>query len=431
MGKPKLTLSNTPPLQVPLRFFFTAPLFGVAAAITMLWHGPDLFMDRWSPAVLATTHLLVLGYIMMVIQGAMLQVMSVLIEGKSPHLNWLSLAMHIFLTIGTLLLAAGFLTESQPLIRLAILSLSSSFTLFFSTITTALITGGARTDAKIRIGIILTTLLVTILSGIGLAAGYGWEEIPLMRQWTDAHLVWGLLGGAGLLLITVSYEVVPMFQLTSPYPEQVRTWLIPTLFSALLLYSLWSNMGGILLAIGYTLYALYTLWLQGTRKRKSPNIIVRFWRYAMISLLAALLLWVAEPLLQTPNLPINYPLLLGVMVIIGFLISAINGMLHKILPFLVWLHLSIRVTESGVSRKLTPNVKKIIPTKFSDAQFIAHLLVLLLLALSTWQPAHFLTPAASLFALSNIILLWNLTTALRVYQQSREEIHLAELEKQA
>jgi len=63
MSKVKLILSNSPSLRVPVQFFFTAILFGIFAAILMLWKGSDAFIFRWSPAVLAVVHAMVLGYI--------------------------------------------------------------------------------------------------------------------------------------------------------------------------------------------------------------------------------------------------------------------------------------------------------------------------------------------------------------------------------
>ncbi len=49
----KLQLSSTPPLGVPLRFFQTAPLFGIGAAALFAWGGAEPIAERWSPSVAA------------------------------------------------------------------------------------------------------------------------------------------------------------------------------------------------------------------------------------------------------------------------------------------------------------------------------------------------------------------------------------------
>ena len=65
----KLQLTRSPPFSVPLRFFLTAPLFGIAAAALIAWGGGEALVGRWSPQVLAITHLLTLGFMAMVMIG--------------------------------------------------------------------------------------------------------------------------------------------------------------------------------------------------------------------------------------------------------------------------------------------------------------------------------------------------------------------------
>ncbi|MCP4127023.1 MAG: hypothetical protein GY753_08180, partial [Gammaproteobacteria bacterium] len=71
MSQAKLILSQSPPAWVPLRFFVTAPIFAIAAAVLVLWHEPTSLASRWSAPVLAFTHLLVVGFMAMVMTGAM------------------------------------------------------------------------------------------------------------------------------------------------------------------------------------------------------------------------------------------------------------------------------------------------------------------------------------------------------------------------
>lgn len=58
MSQPtNLALAQASPIWVPLRFFITAPLFALTAAL-LLWKGADLFSNRWNPAMLGITHLI-------------------------------------------------------------------------------------------------------------------------------------------------------------------------------------------------------------------------------------------------------------------------------------------------------------------------------------------------------------------------------------
>ena len=71
MNSAQLSLDQAPPFSVPLRFFVTAPLFAIAAALVLLWYGPAALDSRWTPAVLAITHLMTLGFVVMVMSGAL------------------------------------------------------------------------------------------------------------------------------------------------------------------------------------------------------------------------------------------------------------------------------------------------------------------------------------------------------------------------
>lgn len=430
MSQPKLILSRTIPFKIPLRFFFTAPLFGILASILIVWQGPLSFTTRWSPSVLAVTHLVVLGYITMVMLGALFQVVSVLTGARLPYIKRTGFITYLSLTVGTLLLSAGLLNGSAALMRLAIILLVLLFTLFFSVVITGLLNAQARPDAAKRIGLALISLALTVILGIWLAIGYGWDNFTVDRTLTDIHLAWGLLGWVSLLVIAVAYEVVPMFQLTSFYPKVLMRWLSMAIIFGLIAWSggiLFPNSysvlpGSLLPGIGLSLFALTTLWLQKQRKKKQPNVTVWFWFCAMLCLLATIGLWTSaqfySPLKQNPS----YALLLGVLMIFGFTVSVINGMLYKIIPFLSWVHLSMKATELGISRRHIPNIKTFINNSHAHLQLTLHLLALLLIAASTMYPNLFLIPAAVFFALSNILLCWNIFGALQIYKKSEMEI---------
>ena len=430
MSQSKLILSQTPSISVPLRFFLMAPLFGIAAPIVILAQGEIIVTGRWAPGLLACTHLLVLGYLGMVMQGALLQVVSVLTGGRPPHVHQLGGLAHALLTLGTILLAFGFLVASPQAMSAATLLLGFSFLIFIGTVIAGLLLSQTRHDAGAGISLALGSLVVAIGLGVWLAMGYGWEGILLTRHLTDTHLVWGLLGWGGILLVTVAYEVVPMFQLTPSYPVLQVRYLSFMLIVGLITWSggdlaglpMLALFGGLLCAFGLASFAVVTLWLQNRRKRKQPDATVWFWRCAMFSLLAAILLWLTAILYPELSMKPYYPLLLGVLLIYGFLISAVNGMLYKILPFLAWLHLSIKVTEHKLSRRIIPNIRKIILDAKGRFQFWLHLATLLLMVATIWRPVWFLIPLSLVMAASNILLWKNLFSAFLIFKKTWAEI---------
>jgi hypothetical protein len=53
--QPGLSFEQAPPISVPFRFFLTAPLFGMAAGLLLLWQGPAALASRWTSVALALT----------------------------------------------------------------------------------------------------------------------------------------------------------------------------------------------------------------------------------------------------------------------------------------------------------------------------------------------------------------------------------------
>ena len=72
-----LSFENAPPFAAPLRFFLTAPLFSLAAGLLLMAAGPDLLASRWTPGLLAATHLITVGFMLQVMLGALIQILPV------------------------------------------------------------------------------------------------------------------------------------------------------------------------------------------------------------------------------------------------------------------------------------------------------------------------------------------------------------------
>src|SRR5690606_14117900 len=137
------------------------------------------------------------------------------------------------------------------------------------------------------------------------------------------HAGWGLLGWVGLLLIGMSYQLIPIFQVTERYPDFMARWLAPTLFILLIALTInlyagvsiqWeiSLIISILLMAGYLLFAAITFQLLWTRKRPQADTTTLFWRTAMLSLAACAPVW----LLQISGQG-HYSVTLGVLFIVG------------------------------------------------------------------------------------------------------------------
>ena len=419
MSSAGLSLEQAPPISVPFRFFYTAPMFVALAALTMLAAGPGGLASRWTPMLLAATHLVTLGFMAMVMVGALFQMLPVVAGAVIPRPRLTAWAVHLPLVAGTLCLVGGFLSHRAVAFQLAAVLLGFAFTLFLGVSFYSLARAPARNATVIAIYLALVALALAGGLGITLAVTFSAEAQPSVPSLTNLHLLWGLLGWIGLLLVGIAYQVVPMFQLTPVYPPFVSRWLAPLVLILLLGYTaatlwgagVWATLARAGLALAFAVFGAVTLNLQRGRKRRLPDVTLQFWRLAMASLLAAAALWGVGQVIPALHLAGYFPLWLGILYVVGFGLSVINGMLYKIVPFLVWFHLQSRVGSGSV----LPNMKQIIPERRAWLQLRVHEAALgLLLGCVVWSPL--LYPAGLALGFSSLLLWANLQSGWRCYR---------------
>jgi len=429
-----LSLKQSPPFSVPARFLVSAPFFSLLAALVLLWHGPQMISHRWTPELLAVTHFLTLGFLAMSMLGAMMQLMPVLMGMVIPRAVVFSSIIHAPLFLGSLCLGLAWLLQINQLFIIAIVLLGFSFSVFITVATERLIRSANRHVTRSMMLLALLSLFITVGLGIYLSLGYGWQDFPLARQLTNLHLSWGLLGWVLMLIMAVAYQVIPMFQITDEYPALHQRWMGWTVFfaiTALSLNYLWpvatlSIIFSTILTCCMLVFALTTLWILHKRRRQLADTTMRFWQLAMSSLACLVLLWTISSVMNvTPPM-----LLTGVLMIHGFAMTTVNGMMYKIIPFIIWLHLSVHnknLRDAGErgSQVKVPHMRKIIPEAAGLWQFRFHLLSLVLLVLATIWPFWFYYPAALTFAAAQLFLLFNLLKATLLYNKKIIELSAA------
>lgn len=414
-----LSFEQAPPMAAPVRFFLTAPLFAALAGGLLVIAGEGALVSRWSPLTLALVHLLTIGFLLQVMLGALVQIMPVVVGANMRRPLWVARGVHGSLVAGALALVAAFLSGMSMLFIVAAALLSLAVGLFLGAAALALRRVPNTSPTIPAIKIALGGLAVTVTLGLALLGvlAAGWS-LPLM-QLTDLHAMWGLLGWSAALVAGVAYVVVPMFQLTPGYRARFSQWFVPLLLLAIfawmlarlaeinvLAVPLGLVMGGLVAA-----FAVVTLRLQQQSKRSRPDATVRFWQVGM---LAALLATACGAALAVGVESERLRLLLGVLALVGGLMSVINGMLYKIVPFLCWLHLQNLAASLGGAR--VPHMGEFLGESKMRRQLWVHLAALGSLVLAVFFPALVARPAGVLVLVSALLLGWNLLTALRCYQ---------------
>ncbi|HUH77923.1 MAG TPA: hypothetical protein VLZ53_11205, partial [Devosia sp.] len=340
-----------------------------------------------------------------------------------------SAATHVLLTLGTICLAAAFLTVTPLLFQAAILLLGGAFAWlliagFFGLWRDRRQASKGSTEILVAARLALAALLVTVVMGLLLAASFVWP-VPISRLYTNLHSAWGLLGWVGLLIMGMSYQVIPMFQVTELYPKPLTRWLAIVVFVLLLAQGanmLRDPLGGaeisyaltILLLGAYGVYAYATFRLLWTRKRPTADTTTRFWHTAVVCLAACIPTW----LVQT-TAGIDLSVTLGVLFIVGFAWSAVNGMLYKILPFLLWYNAQ---KDLDIALREVPKVKQILPDSLAVRQYWIHLVATAALVGASLWPGPLTRPAALLLAVSALWLAANMARALLFHRRALKRI---------
>lgn len=416
-----LSFEQSPPLSAPLRFFLTAPLFGVLAGALLLWSGPDLLASRWTPGALALTHLITVGLMLQVMLGALQQLLPVVAGANMAHPLRVARVVHATLTLGALALAAAFLSYRPWLFGVAALLLGAGVLVFIVSAARAL--RGVASDHATVSGLKLALLGLAATLALGLAMAIalaGSLNLPLLSL-TTLHLAWGLLGWGGVLVAAVAYVVVPMFQLTPPYPERFMRYFAPLTIGIVALWSATelaeltapSSLLGIAATLAGASLAATTLAVARRSKRSRLDPTQWCWRLATLCTLAASGLWLASGLIAPLEQWPGWPLLWGVLVLLGGFVSVMVGMIYKIVPFLVWLHLR----NLGRGKVSAPNMKQVLAESDMRQHLWLHSLALLTLLLAVVWPDWLVYPAGLTLIAAHAWLLRNLLRALRVYRQ--------------
>lgn len=425
-----LSFDQAPPFSAPFRFFLTAPLFAMLAGVLLLWSGPELLASRWTPAALAVTHLITVGFMLQVMLGAMIQILPVVAGANMIRSLGVARLVHATIVPGALLLATGLLTFDPLWFRLAALALGFGLALFLAAAGHALHGVPSINPTILGLKLALTGLIITAGLGILLAIAVdGSIALPLpLLQLTTIHIGWGFVGWSAVLLFAVALVVVPMFQMTPPYPPRFASifpWSLPLVLSfwSLAHAAGWPGLAALLTAVlvmTVGVFAVLTLHVQRRSKRARFDATQHYWRVAMLCALAACALSLAGTSLPALAESREWPLLCGVLALFGSLMSVMIGMLYKIVPFLVWLHLQ----NLGGGQVVAPTMNKVIAAQQIERQMQTHFAALALLLAAVIRPDWFAHLAGVTLVLANGLLLRNLLGAVAFYQQHRRQIKL-------
>lgn len=401
-----LSLDQAPPISVPFRFFLSAPIFGVLMAFIIFFTPFNEISNQYSHFAIGLVHLFTLGILSMIIFGAMQQMMPVLAGAiiKKPRL--FANVVHTSLVLGTLFLSFSFILEIKIFLLIAVLFLAIAFLTFFIISIKLLFKVKYLTTTVKAMRLFSLAGIITLFLGLYLAFSHLTLEFNThYYSFVFLHILFGLFGFALLLIMGVSFQVIPMFYVAPDFPKFIQNKLPLILFVLLFISALFFFFDINLfilklifssLIISFSFYGLKSL---NNRKRPVFDATLWYWKFSLVCLAISLIIWLA-------GFDVNY--ILAIVFAFGFLYSLLQGMVYKIIPFLSWFHLN----SKGYFK--LPTIREFIDERYIKIHFFVHISSVIFFVLS-----YFLNDliylASILFLLSNILFFLNCLNAVKKY----------------
>ena len=346
-----LSLQQAPPLSIPVSFFLTIPFGILAAALILMTSGITALGSPWAPQALALTHAGTLGILAMGMFGALYQ-MTPVIAGAPIPFTRIAHLVQVLMVVGL----AGFIWRllggPEAAMSWAIMAFKLVLPAFLLPLGWAFLRPATVNETVQGMRLAVLSLGAVTLIGIMMAAGYAGDQFPQNRMlWIQIHLTLALLGWVGGLIMSVSWQVIPMFYLAPVMNKSTKRGLFGLLMLGVILpfAALFAELepGGWLspgkvAAIG-ALPAALAIWVlhpalllksMAQRKRKRSDASQLFWKTGLgtallITPIAAAALWLPDP---------RWQVLFGWITIWGWAGMIMHGMLSRIVPFMVWFH---------------------------------------------------------------------------------------------
>lgn len=335
---------RSPDLSLPLRYMVTALVAFVLFATAVPFVAPDVLRGYDNPHVFSLVHLAVLGWITMIMMGALYQLFPVALQAEiySVRLGkW-----NFWLFAGGV---AGFVPSFYfwwtPGIAIFGACAVAGVIHFVSNMLRSYASVKVWNAMAHYVLCALGWLTLTVLVGFVYALDelFGWFDITPNILAAHAHL--GLAGWLSLTLMGVSYKLMAMFSLAHGHDEKLAKLNLPLwnlgligLAASLVFapHTPFVPLFAVVLDLSATIFVIDMVLL--FRRRRRRGISLEQW-HAFISF-GSLLVAAAMGVVLASGHPLTstWVAAYGYVILVGWLGFSIVGKYYKIIPFLLWVH---------------------------------------------------------------------------------------------
>ncbi|MCG3118010.1 MAG: hypothetical protein ALAOOOJD_00143 [bacterium] len=353
---PGLTTSYAPPFTLVRNHFIVSVAAYFLLTLALVIVAPWMQGHYFQPHLLGLTHLATLGWISLIMMGALYQLVPVVLETKLWSTRLAGITFWLFLPGAIGVIVHLWAYQTGPGLWGSGLLTLTAFALFVVNLLATL----AQVEKWNLTGIHILAALVTIIlaAALGFVLAYNlWK--PFLPgdhlRYLRAHAHLAFLGWVLLVVMGVAYKLIPMFSLAHGYSMTAGKWAFGLVSFAMIglmtawSFSLFAGQTGhsngleifyaLLLAAGIAAF-LAQIWLvYRHRLRKQADVSMYHTGLSFIFLTLATALGMAQyflPARWPPATREGFILLYGWLAFVGFAGFIIVGQTYKILPFLVW-----------------------------------------------------------------------------------------------
>ena len=350
------------PMSLPFRFFGAAAAFQLAAwGLLLVFSGELISFEGGLGPIFAALHLLTLGVLAMGAIGATLQLLPVATRQPVRTL-WAVKLTWWLLVPGIVVLAAGAAMYRPQLMGAGAVAAVVALGLY-SVLLARNLHGARGMRVVVAHGWAALACLVALAgTGIALVARYEHGIALDHAAFRSAHMALATYGFMGLLAIGLSSFLLPMLAVAPPPPPRWSFVVLGAALAAIALATLGVNTALLGLGAAIAHVALMERSLRASLRPLGPAFVLI--RVSWACLLASLAL-----------AALGFPggaTLFGLLLVPGWLLTFLLGVLQRIVPFLASVHAS-------QSARGTPLISAMTPARLLAAHRLLHLAAVALL----------------------------------------------------
>jgi len=409
----------SPPFKVVVKYFIAGIGSFFLLNLLLLLNYDYISGHHFQPKILSLTHIATLGWITMIIFGAMIQLVPVVLEVKLFSARLAEIQFWIFV-IGIIGLVYKFWHFNSVIsFTIPAILLNLSMYIFIFNIVATMKSVKIWNITGTYLASALFYLFVTAIAGLLLAINLDSPYIKINHlQYLNLHAHVAFIGWVSMVVMGVTYKLIPMFTLSHDFKllfAKVAFVLINIGLLGISIIMHYSQMSIFyfvfvpMIAIGIFFFLIQVIIIFKKRIRKKFDVGIKFSSFAYTVLGITTLLGLVIAFIDYQSI-INLTLIYGYLIIFGYLSMLIVGQMYKIVPFLVWYN----KYSSKVGFEKVPMLKDMFNEKIALVGFYLMILAIILVVISyIFQFRHLLLFSFSLMFLSSLLFAVNMIKIFR------------------